>query len=101
MKTNFYGEFFDLSEGWVAGYDEEERITLVTLFPPDVPYVTHLWMNTPRNIASQHYYVEVQPWIKIHENNPLYFTYYLYTDSETWEKTVSRLRKMKLISKKK
>ena len=100
LKNRMYGEFFDLKEGWVAGYDEEENITLVTLFPPDVPYVTHLWMNTPLNRASHHYYVEIQPWVKIKENNPLYFSYYMYAESGFWKETVEKLRKINLIREK-
>lgn len=97
IKTKNYGEFFNLSEGWVAGYDEEEDIALITIYPPHIPFVTHLWMNTPQNPSSHHYYVEIQPWVKLKQCSTNYFAYYMYGYSGNWCDALKDLKRKNLI----
>jgi hypothetical protein len=94
----YYGQAFDVKEGWNAGYDTEEDITFVGAFPVDQPIFLHMWMNHPRNRDAHHYYTEFQPWLPIFQKSTMYFTYYIWGAGGPWENGVQSLRDMNLIS---
>jgi len=94
----YYGQAFDVKEGWNAGYDEEEDITFVGAFPVDQPIFLHMWMNHPKNRDAHHYYTEFQPWLPIFQKSTMYFSYYIWGAGGPWEKGVQSLRNMNLIS---
>jgi hypothetical protein len=80
LYTRLYGECFYHNEGWVAGYDTAEDISVIMGFNADQPFLIHLWQNTP----SRHYYVEVQPWVKLDPNLDNYFIYYIMGYDGYW-----------------
>lgn len=94
----YYGQAFDVKEGWNAGYDTEEDITFVGAFPVDQPIFLHMWMNHPRNSDAHHYYTEFQPWLPIFQKSTMYFSYYIWGAGGPWENGVQSLREMNLIS---
>ncbi len=94
----YFGEIFQLAEGWNAGYDTKEDVSFVGAFPVSEPEFLHMWMNHPSNGESHHYYAEFQPWVPIFRNNVRYFSYYLWGDAGSWEKGLEELRKRNLIS---
>lgn len=96
----YYGHLFDLKEGWNAGYDEKEDITLVGAFPVNQPLFLHMWMNHPNNPCAYYYYAEFQPWVPLKMQNTVYFTYYLWGSGGRWENGVKELRTRNLITKK-
>ncbi|MGB9805801.1 MAG: hypothetical protein ACPLRT_03425 [Thermoproteota archaeon] len=77
-KNRLYGKRFNLSENWVAAFDEQEKVGLIMAYDKNIPFLTHLWMNTPENSDSHYSYAEVQPWIKVNVGTTTYFSYYLY-----------------------
>ncbi|HIE04146.1 MAG TPA: hypothetical protein EYP61_05250 [Candidatus Latescibacteria bacterium] len=93
VHTRNYGEFFRLREGWVAGEDEEERISLVLGYPVWDAFIFHLWQNTPANRPTPYYYVELQPWVELRYNCMTYFTLYLLGHSGGWEEAVDMFRR--------
>lgn len=94
LEHRMYGECFNLEEGWVACYDEVEKLTLITGFDVEKPYLVHFWENTPQNYDSHYYYVEIQPWIRTAEGQTNYFTYYLYGCKGDWRDAVEEFRKI-------
>ena len=94
----YFGEVFQVAEGWNAGYDTAEDVSFVGAFPVDEPEFLHMWMNHPVNGESHHYYAEFQPWVPIFRNNVRYFSYYLWGDAGAWEKGLEELRKRNLIT---
>ena len=96
----YYGRIINLKEGWNAGYDEEADVSFVGAFPVSEPKFLHMWMNHPMNEGSHHYYAEFQPWVPIYQKSTMYFSYYLWASSGSWEKGVEDLRKMNLITEK-
>ena len=99
LCTRLYGECFYQSEGWAAGYDTVEDISVVMGFDADQPFLIHLWQNTPDNPASHHYYVEVQPWVKLDPNVDNYFTYYIMGYDGHWKEALEYFRKVGLLTK--
>ncbi|QCX37217.1 hypothetical protein FF125_01710 [Aureibaculum algae] len=97
----YYGQAFDVKEGWNAGYDTEEDITFVGAFPVDQPLFLHMWMNHPRNRDAHHYYTEFQPWLPIFQKSTMYFSYYIWGAGGPWENGVQSLRDLNLISTRK
>ncbi|MCK4965996.1 hypothetical protein KAS50_03130, partial [bacterium] len=96
----YYGRIINLKEGWNAGYDEEADVSFVGAFPVSEPKFLHMWMNHPMNDGAQHYYLEFQPWVPIYQKSTMYFSYYLWASSGSWEKGVEDLRKRNLITEK-
>ncbi len=94
----YYGQAFDIKEGWNAGYDTKEDITFVGAFPVDQPVFLHMWMNHPRNRDAHHYYAEFQPWLPIFQKSTMYFSYYIWGAGGPWENGVKSLREMNLIT---
>jgi hypothetical protein len=94
----YYGRVQNLKEGWNAGYDTQEDITYIGVYPVDQPLFLHMWMNHPRNPDAHHYYVEFQPWTPIYQKSTMYFTYYLWGAGGPWENGVETLREMNLIT---
>lgn len=99
LCTRLYGECFYQSEGWNAGYDTVEDISVIMGFDADQPFLIHLWQNTPENMASHHYYVEVQPWVKIDPSVDNYFTYYILGYDGHWKKALEYFMKAGLLTK--
>jgi hypothetical protein len=77
-KSKLYGKRVTLSEDWIACYDEQEKLGLIMSYDANVPFLTHLWMNTPDNPDTHYYYIEIQPWIKVNTGTTTFFSYYLY-----------------------
>lgn len=94
----YFGEIFQLAEGWNAGYDTKEDVSFVGAFPVSEPEFLHMWMNHPVNGESHHYYAEFQPWVPIFRDNVRYFSYYLWGGAGAWEKGLEELRKRNLIT---
>ena len=94
----YYGRYYDLREGWYAGYDSKEDITFVGAYPVDEPLYLHMWMNTPVNTGSRFYYVEFQPWTPLYQRNTRYFTYYLWGSGGPWKSGVKALRERNLVT---
>lgn len=94
----YYGQAFDIKEGWNAGYDTKEDITFVGAFPVDQPVFLHMWMNHPRNRDAHHYYAEFQPWLPIFQKSTMYFSYYIWGAGGPWESGLQSLRDMNLIT---
>ena len=97
----YYGQAFDIKEGWNAGYDTKEDITFVGAFPVDQPVFLHMWMNHPKNRDAHHYYAEFQPWLPIFQKSTMYFSYYIWGAGGPWENGVQSLRDKNLISTRK
>ncbi|MET2983632.1 YbbR-like domain-containing protein [Aureibaculum conchae] len=94
----YYGQAFDIKEGWNAGYDTKEDITFVGAFPVDQPVFLHMWMNHPKNRDAHHYYAEFQPWLPIFQKSTMYFSYYIWGAGGPWQNGVKTLRNMNLIT---
>ncbi|MGC9175093.1 MAG: hypothetical protein ACP5GO_04500 [Thermoprotei archaeon] len=77
-KGKLFGKRVKLDENWIAVYDEQEKAGLITAYDRNVPFLTHIWMNTPDNGDSHYGYIEVQPWIKVQHRTTTYFSYYMY-----------------------
>lgn len=97
----YYGQAFDIKEGWNAGYDTKEDITFVGAFPVDQPLFLHMWMNHPKNGDAHHYYTEFQPWLPIFQKSIMYFSYYIWGAGGPWENGLNSLRSMNLITTRK
>uniref|UniRef100_UPI003216B1A4 hypothetical protein n=1 Tax=uncultured Draconibacterium sp. TaxID=1573823 RepID=UPI003216B1A4 len=100
-KEAYYGRVFNMKEGWNAGQETNDGISFVGAYPVDQPVFMHMYMNHTLNPASKYNYVEFQPWIYIYPGNTWYFSYYMWTSGENWEKSVDELRKRNLITKSK
>jgi hypothetical protein len=96
----YFGEVFNLKEGWNAGRDTVEDVSFVGAYPVSEPEFLHMWMNHPSNGESHHYYAELQPWVPIFQKTVRYFSYYLWADAGAWEKGLEELRKRNLITTK-
>ena len=96
----YYGQAFNIKEGWNSGYDTKEDITFVGAFPVDQPLFLHMWQNHPSNGDAHHYYAEFQPWLPIFQKSTMYFTFYLWGAGGPWENGVAWLRKRNLITTK-
>ncbi len=94
----YYGQAFEIKEGWNSGYDTKEDIAFVGAFPVDQPLFLHMWQNHPSNPSAHHYYAEFQPWLPIFQKSTMYFTYYLYGVGGPWENGVEWLRERNLIT---
>jgi hypothetical protein len=94
----YFGEVFNLKEGWNAGRDTAEDVSFVGAFPVSEPEFLHMWMNHPSNGESHHYYAELQPWVPIFQKTVRYFSYYLWGDAGPWEKGLEELRRRNLIT---
>jgi len=99
LHTRNYGECFFHSEGWTAGYDTEEDISIIMGFDANQPFLVHLWQNTPSNVASQHCYVEVQPWVKLSPHVDNYFTYYILGYNGHWKDALENFKKLGLLTR--
>jgi hypothetical protein len=99
MPERSWGQVFNVSEGWNAGYDTRADIAFVGAFPASQPLFLHMFLNHPRNKDSHHYYGEFQPWVPIIQKNTMYFTYYLWGAGGPWENGVKDLREKNLITK--
>ena len=97
----YYGQAIDIKEGWNAGYDTMEDISFVGAFPVAQPLFLHMWMNHPSNTDAPHYYLEYQPWTPIIQKSTMYFSYYMWASSGSWQNAVDELRKRNLITEKK
>ena len=84
-KERYYGNTFHLREGWVAGYDSIEKISLLIGYPVNDAKVFHLWNNHPNNTPTPYYYTELQPWLLIKHGTVTYFTYYLMGRSSKYQ----------------
>ena len=93
-KNRLYGKRFNLSENWVAAYDEQEKVGLIMAYDKNIPFLTHLWMNTPENGDSHYSYVEIQPWIKVNIGTTTYFSYYLYGFVGSFDAALESLKKI-------
>jgi hypothetical protein len=93
-----YGRLLFLKEGWYAGYDSKEDITLVGAYPVSQPLFLHMWMNHPSNNDAHYYYVEFQPWTPIYQKSTMYFTYYLWGAGGPWRNGLKALRERNLIT---
>ncbi|MGB9895464.1 MAG: hypothetical protein ACPLN2_06125, partial [Thermoproteota archaeon] len=92
--NRLYGKRFNLSENWVAAFDEQEKVGLIMAYDKNIPFLTHLWMNTPENSDSHYSYAEVQPWIKVNVGTTTYFSYYLYGFTGSVEVALESLKKI-------
>jgi len=94
----YYGQAFEIKEGWNSGYDTKEDITFVGAYPVDQPLFLHMWQNHPSNGDAHHFYAEFQPWLPIFQKSTMYFTYYLYGAGGPWKNGVQWLRERNLIT---
>lgn len=94
----YYGQAIQIAEGWNAGYDTQEDISFVGAFPVEQPLFLHMWMNHPRNPEAPHYYAEFQPWTPIIQKSTMYFSYYIWGDSGSWENGLDALKQRNLIT---
>ena len=99
MPERYYGRASFLTEGWNAGYDTHEDISFVGAFPVRRPYFLHTFFNHPSNGDARYYYVEFQPWLPLYQNTISYFSYYMWADAGSWEKSLQALRDRNLITK--
>lgn len=95
----YYGRLFFPTEGWFAGWDSRENISLVGAYPVKEPLFLHMWMNHPVNPGSHYYYAEFQPWVPIYQKSTMYFSFYMWAANDSWQNGVKALREMNLISK--
>lgn len=95
----YYGQAFNIKEGWNSGYDTKEDISFIGAYPVDKPLFLHMWQNHPRNHDAHYYYAEFQPWVPIFQKSTMYFTYYLYGFGGPWENGLKWLRERNLITK--
>lgn len=95
----YYGQLFNLKEGWNAGYDTEEDIAFLAAFPVSQPLFLHMWMNHDRNPDSHYFYNEFQPWVPIDQKTTMYFTFYMWGNGGHWKEAYEALNNRNLISK--
>lgn len=95
----YYGQLFNLKEGWNAGYDTEEDIAFLAAFPVSQPLFLHMWMNHDRNPDSHYFYNEFQPWVPIDQKTTMYFTFYMWGNGGHWKEAYEALKNRNLISK--
>ncbi|MBX3255316.1 MAG: hypothetical protein KF862_14340 [Chitinophagaceae bacterium] len=96
----YFGRAFFVKEGWNAGQDTKEDIGFVGAFPVKQPIFLHMWMNHPSNPGSHYYYAEFQPWTPLFQNTTTYFSYYMWVNGGSWEKSLQALRDRNLITEK-
>lgn len=94
----YYGQAFNVKEGWNAGCDSKEKVSFVGAFPVTQPLFLHMWMNHPDNGDAPHYYVEFQPWTPIIQKTTMYFSYYIWGSGAPWQNNLDELRKRNLIT---
>jgi hypothetical protein len=94
----YFGEVFELAEGWNAGRDTVEDVSFVGAFPVSEPEFLHMWMNHPSNGESAHFYAEFQPWVPIFRGTVRYFSYYLWGAGGPWENGLEALRRLNLVT---
>ena len=94
----YFGEVFELAEGWNAGRDTVEDVSFVGAFPVSEPEFLHMWMNHPSNGESAHYYAEFQPWVPIFRKMVRYFSYYMWGAGGPWENGLEALRRRNLVT---
>ena len=94
----YYGKPYLLNEGWAAGYDTNADISLLVAFDVNLPFIFHLWHNTPKNRATPYYYTELQPWLLIKHKTDTYFTYYLVGYNGYWRDAVREIEKLNLLT---
>jgi hypothetical protein len=95
----YYGQLFNLKEGWNAGYDTEEDIAFMAAYPVNQPLFLHMWMNHDRNPDSHYFYNEFQPWVPIDQKTTMYFTFYMWGNGGHWKEVYEALKNRNLISK--
>jgi len=93
-RGKLYGKRLHLTEDWIACYDEEEKLGLITVFDAKKPFLVHIWMNTPENSDSHYSYIEIQPWIKVDHGTTTYFTYYLYGFRGDFNEALAAVRRI-------
>ncbi len=93
-KGRLFGKRVKLDENWIAVYDEQEKAGLITAYDRSVPFLTHIWMNTPDNGDSHYGYIELQPWIKVNQDSTTYFSYYMYGFKGDLEGALAGLSKL-------
>ncbi len=94
----YYGATLFLEEGWAAGYDPEEDVSLVVGYPVNDAMLMHMWNNHPNNTPTPYYYTELQPWLEIKHETTTYFSYYLYGQEGDWKPALKGFREMGLVS---
>jgi hypothetical protein len=94
----YFGQAFQVKEGWNAGYDTKEDITFIGAFPVDQPLFLHMWQNHPDNKDAHHYYAEFQPWLPIFQKSTMYFSYYIWGAGGPWKNSLKALKEMNLIT---
>ncbi len=92
------GRTLHLSQGWVAGEDTKEAVSLVVAYPIDATLFMHYWSNHPRNKPTPYYYTELQPWVMINRKTTTYFTYYLLGYNGRWNEAVKQLKNLGLLT---
>ena len=93
-RGKLYGKRLRLTEDWIACYDEEEKLGLITIFDARKPFLVHVWMNTPENPDSHYSYIEIQPWIRVDFGTTTYFTYYLYGFKGDFDEALAAVRRI-------
>jgi hypothetical protein len=93
-RGKLYGKRLHLTEDWIACYDEEEKLGLITVFDAKKPFLVHIWMNTPENPDSHYSYIEIQPWIRVEHGTTTYFTYYLYGFRGDFNEALAAVRRI-------
>jgi hypothetical protein len=93
-RAKLYGKRLHLTEDWIACYDEEEKLGLITIFDANKPFLVHVWMNTPENPDSHYSYIEIQPWLKVDLGTTTYFTYYLYGFKGDFNEALAAVRRI-------
>lgn len=94
----YYGATLFLEEGWAAGYDPEEDVSLVVGYPVNDAMLMHMWNNHPNNTPTPYYYTELQPWLGIKHETTTYFSYYLYGQEGDWKPALKGFRGLGLVS---
>ncbi len=94
----YYGRGVFPKEGWAAGYDTEQDISLLIGYPVNDAIYLHLWNNHPDNTPTPYYYTELQPWLELKHGTSTYFTYYVYGKSGNWEAILKEIRDVGIVT---
>ncbi len=97
--NQYWGMVFDLKAGWNAGETVDKDLSWIGAFPVSQPLFLHMWFNTLKNIHNSPYtYIELQPWVPIYQKSTMYFSYYMWGMTGSWEKSLQELQKRNLIT---
>ncbi len=100
VKERYYGNTFHLREGWAAGSDSLEKISLLVGYPVNDAEIFHLWNNHPNNTPTPYFYTELQPWLLIKHGTTTYFSYYLMGRESKYQPILDDFRKKGLVTTK-